>query len=193
MVRFIIRSGVLQLPGSLAEHRHHDFHELRGVLLISSLHQADLSSTSSLTSAQQISFFDSHEAIFEVAPEPRRLVTLHLPVLDRTPTQVLVQLGDVDGCGPLLILRRGVSDPVVDVSRLARALILTYLVKNPQTMEGRPLHTSGVPYKESKNPEMSAARRTGAGLRRHGGEARPLCSGAEARRSSCLLPVPQAL
>jgi len=99
--------------------------------------------TTPFQSAHQISFFDSHEAIFEVAPEPWRLVTLHLPVLDRTPTQVLVQLGDVDGCGPLLILRRGLSDPVVDVSRLARALILTYLVKNPQTMEDRPLHTSG--------------------------------------------------
>lgn len=75
-------------------------------------------------------FFHSHEAIFEVAPEPRWLVALHLPVLDRTPTQVLVQLGDVDCCCTLLVLRRGVSYPVVDVRRLAWALVLTYLVKN---------------------------------------------------------------
>lgn len=43
-------------------------------------------------------FPHSHEAIFEVAPEQRRLVTLHLPVLDRTPTQVFIQLSDIYGC-----------------------------------------------------------------------------------------------
>lgn len=57
----------------------------------------------------------SHDAISEVAPELWRLVTLHLPVLDRTPTKVFIQLGDVDGCCALLILRRGLSYPVVDV------------------------------------------------------------------------------
>lgn len=73
--------------------------------------------------------FDSHEAVLEVAPEHCRLVALRLPVLDRAAAQVLVQLGDVDGRGPLLVLGRGVPYPVVDVGRLARALVLTYLVK----------------------------------------------------------------
>lgn len=48
LVRFVIRNGFLQLPTPLAEHRRHDFHELWGVPLISSLHHTNLSSTSSL-------------------------------------------------------------------------------------------------------------------------------------------------
>lgn len=48
LVRVVIRNGFLQLPTSLAEHRRHDFHELWGVPLISSLHHTNLSSTSSL-------------------------------------------------------------------------------------------------------------------------------------------------
>lgn len=46
--RFVIRNGIPQWPTSLAEHRHHDFHQLWGVALISSLHDTNLSSTSSL-------------------------------------------------------------------------------------------------------------------------------------------------
>ncbi len=64
-------------------------------------------------------FYDSHEAIFEVAPKPWGLIALHLPVLYRTPTQVLVQLRDIDSCCTLFILRGGVPYPVVDVNRLA--------------------------------------------------------------------------
>lgn len=79
---------------------------------------------------------NSHQAIFEVTPEPRWLVALHLPVLDRTPTQVLVQLGDVDGSSTLFILRGGSSNPVVDISRLAGAFILTYLMIIMKSMRG---------------------------------------------------------
>ena len=74
-------------------------------------------------------FFDSHEAVFEVAPEARRLITLHLPVLHRTPAQVLVQLGDVDGSRALFVLGGGVPYPVVDVDGLARAPVLNDLAK----------------------------------------------------------------
>ncbi len=49
LVRGVIGNGLPQLPISRAEHRCHDLHQLWGVLLISSLHNADLSSTSSLS------------------------------------------------------------------------------------------------------------------------------------------------
>lgn len=61
---------------------------------------------------------DSHDTIFEIAPEARRLVALHLPVLDRTATQVFVQLGSIYRRCTLLIHRGGPSYPEVDVSRL---------------------------------------------------------------------------
>lgn len=48
LVRFVIGNSIPQRAASLAEDSRHDFHQLRGVLLISSLHNADLSSTSSL-------------------------------------------------------------------------------------------------------------------------------------------------
>lgn len=73
-------------------------------------------------------FPDSHEAIFEVGPEPRRLVALRLPVLNRTPTQVFVHLGDVDGRRALLVHRGGLANPEVDVGGLVRAPALTYLL-----------------------------------------------------------------
>lgn len=78
--------------------------------------------------------FHSHETLFEVAPEQRRLVTLNLPVLDRTPSQVFVQLGDVDGGAALLVHRGGLPDPVVNVCCLAPALVLAYLRKNRTRM-----------------------------------------------------------
>lgn len=56
-------------------------------------------------------------------------MALRLPVLDWTPTQVFVHLGDIYGCRALLVHSGGLSDPVVDVSRLLRALALTYLVR----------------------------------------------------------------
>lgn len=49
-------------------------------------------------------------------------------MLDRTPAQVLVQLGDVDGGCALLILGGRLSYPVVDIDRLSGALALTRLV-----------------------------------------------------------------
>lgn len=78
--------------------------------------------------------FHSHETLFEVAPEQRRLVTLNLPVLDRIPAQVFVQLGDVNGGAALLVHRGGLPDPVVDVSCLGPALALAYLRNNRTRM-----------------------------------------------------------
>lgn len=91
--------------------------------------------------------FHSHQAIFKVAPESGWLIALHLPVLDWTPAQVLIQLGDIDGCRTLLILRGWVSYPVVDVRCLSWALVLTYLVvrikkQKQQSDAGSHLHTS---------------------------------------------------
>lgn len=60
-------------------------------------------------------FSDLHEAVFEVGPEPRRLVALRLPVLNRTPAQVFVHLGDVYGRRALLVHGGGLADPEVDV------------------------------------------------------------------------------
>lgn len=57
-------------------------------------------------------------------------------MLHRTPTQVLVQLGDVDGCCALLVLRGGVPYPVVNISRLTGALFLSYLVISMNNTEG---------------------------------------------------------
>lgn len=48
LVWSVIRSGLPHRPVSLAEHGRHDLHQLRGVLLVSSLHDTNLSSTSSL-------------------------------------------------------------------------------------------------------------------------------------------------
>lgn len=73
--------------------------------------------------------FHSHETLFEVAPEERRLVALDLPVLHRAPAQVFVQLGHVNGGGALLVHRGGLAQPVVDVSCLAPAPVLAYLRK----------------------------------------------------------------
>lgn len=67
---------------------------------------------------QPPSFFDSHDTVFEIAPEARRLVALHLPVLDRAATQVFIQLGSIYRRCTLLIHRGGPSYPEVDVSRL---------------------------------------------------------------------------
>lgn len=70
----------------------------------------------------------SHDSIFKVAPELRGLIALDLPVLHRTPAQVLIQLGDVDGRSSLLILGGGVPDPVVDINGLGCSFILSNLV-----------------------------------------------------------------
>lgn len=80
-----------------------------------------------ITTAVNVCVLDSHQACFKVAPELRRLVALHLSVLHRTPAQILVQLGDVDGGGGLLVLGRGGADPVMDVHGLSRTPSLTYL------------------------------------------------------------------
>lgn len=48
LVRLVVRDGLLQRPTSLAEHCRHGIHQLRGGLLISSLHKTNLSPTSSL-------------------------------------------------------------------------------------------------------------------------------------------------
>lgn len=72
---------------------------------------------------------DLHEAALEVGPEARRLVALRLPVLNWTPAQVFVHLGDVYGCRALLVHSGGLANPEVDVGRLVRALALTYLVR----------------------------------------------------------------
>lgn len=66
-------------------------------------------------------FFHSHNAILEVAFEFNRFTSLDLPILNRTATETPVQLGHIDGCSSLLVLRGCVAYPVVDVSGLCSA------------------------------------------------------------------------
>lgn len=66
--------------------------------------------------------FHSHETILEVAFEFSRFTSLDLPVLNRTAAEILVQLGHIDGCCSLLILRGSVAYPVVDVNGLCGAV-----------------------------------------------------------------------
>lgn len=56
-----------------------------------------------------------HKALFEVASEGLALVALDLAVLDGPAIQEVVHLRGVDGSRPLLVLGRGLADPVVDV------------------------------------------------------------------------------
>lgn len=56
-----------------------------------------------------------HNALLEVAPEGLALVALDLPVLDSPALQEVIHLCGVDGSRPLLVLGRGLADPVVDV------------------------------------------------------------------------------
>lgn len=56
-----------------------------------------------------------HKALLEVASEGLALIALDLTVLDSPALQEVVHLCGVDGSCPLLILRRGLANPVVDV------------------------------------------------------------------------------
>lgn len=56
-----------------------------------------------------------HKALLEVATESLALVALDLSVLDSPALQEVVHLRGVDGSRPLLILGRGLANPVVDV------------------------------------------------------------------------------
>lgn len=56
-----------------------------------------------------------HKALLEVASEGLALIALDLTVLDSPALQEIVHLCGVDGSCPLLILRRGLANPVVDV------------------------------------------------------------------------------
>lgn len=63
----------------------------------------------------------SHNAIAKIALEGLRLVSLHLPVLHGVSPERSVQLGDVHGRGTLLILRRILANPVMQIhSRATR-------------------------------------------------------------------------
>lgn len=56
-----------------------------------------------------------HKALLEVATESLALIALDLSVLDSPALQEVVHLRGVDGSRPLLILGRGLANPVVDV------------------------------------------------------------------------------
>ena len=56
-----------------------------------------------------------HNALLEVASEGLALVALDLTVLDGPALQKVVHLRSVDGSRPLLVLGRGLADPVMNV------------------------------------------------------------------------------
>lgn len=56
-----------------------------------------------------------HNALLEVASEGIALIALDLPVLDSPPLQVVIHLRGINGSGALLILGRGLANPVVNV------------------------------------------------------------------------------
>ena len=57
----------------------------------------------------------SHNAIAEIALEGLGLVSLHFPVLHGAPPECVVQLGDVQSRGTLLILRWIIPNPVMQI------------------------------------------------------------------------------
>lgn len=57
----------------------------------------------------------SHNPVAEIALEGLGLVSLHLPVLHGAAPERSVQLGDVHGRGPLLILGGILANPVVQI------------------------------------------------------------------------------
>lgn len=100
----------------------------------------------------------SHDALLEVAFEEVRLVALHLPVLHGAPTQVVVQLGGVDGSAALLVPRGALPDPAMDVvgQDAARAPGL----QQGQTSRSDPASAPLIPYRDCRGlgaPESQPA------------------------------------
>lgn len=56
-----------------------------------------------------------HDALFEIALEGGALISLGLAMLHCDAPQVIIHHGGVNGCGPLLIHRGGLAQPVVNI------------------------------------------------------------------------------
>ena len=77
-----------------------------------------------------------HNALLEVASEGVTLVALDLTVLDGPALQKVIHLRGVDGSRPLLVLGRGLADPVMNVIGQVAACLVDLRREHVQWAQG---------------------------------------------------------